>query len=44
MKDESIFKVFAGGIFLFWVVGAIMGLATSGLIVYILYRLATHPW
>ena len=27
-----------------WVIGLIVSLASSGLVLYILYRIANHPW
>lgn len=44
MKDETFAKLLVGGFGLFWVLSALAGLATTGLIVYILYRVASHPW
>lgn len=44
MREEKVFKTFLASFGILWVVGMVMGLATSGLILYILYRVATHPW
>lgn len=43
MNDSS-FKKFFAAFGALWVVCMAMGLATSGLVIYILYRIATHPW
>jgi len=44
MRNDFPFKGFFGAFAVMWVLCALVGLATSGLVLYILYRVATHPW
>jgi hypothetical protein len=43
-REEKVVGAFLGGFVLLWILSALAGLAGSGLVLYILYRLATHPW
>lgn len=38
------FRGFAVGFMVLWIIGAIMSLSFMGLLLYCLYRVATHPW
>lgn len=40
--SNGLIKLLIGGFF--WVLSALSGLAITGLIIYILIRVASHPW
>ena len=43
-REEKAFGALFGGFLFLWVLSALAGLAGTGLVVYILWRIATHPW
>jgi hypothetical protein len=44
MRNDFPFKGFFVGFWILWVVGALLSFSAMACIVYILYRVATHPW
>lgn len=44
MKDYTLAKLLMNGFGLFWIFGLLLSIISSGLVTYIIYRVATHPW
>jgi len=42
--EEKVVGALFGGFLFLWVLSALASIAGTGLIVYILWRIATHPW